>query len=129
MVITDDMVQKAKKLYRKVNSDSEKTLENEFEKKKAAESIELNSASIDEILEINQDEIIDDLDLSLEYELDLDLVAKQISKSNPADAQARFQADTRLLTPSTNKITAKIVSTNQGPFIKSLVRKLIKVSH
>ena len=100
------MVQKAKKLYRKVNSDSEKTLENEFEKKKAAETIELNSASIDEILEINQDEIIDDLDLSLEYELDLDLVAKQISKSNPADAQARFQTDTRLFTPSANRITA-----------------------
>ena len=74
MVITDDMVHKAKKLYRKVNSDSEKTLENEFEKKKAAETIELNSASIDEILEMNQDEIIDDLDLSLDYELDLDLV-------------------------------------------------------
>ena len=85
------MVHKAKKLYRKVNSDSEKTLENEFEKKKASETIELNTASIDEILEINQDEMIDDLELSLEYELDLNLVAKQISKSNPADAQSLIE--------------------------------------
>ena len=105
LVITDEMIDKAKKLYRKQKNESSTTVENEYSKTKS-QATGLNEIEVADVMSFGQDDLIDNLDFGIEIEFsETDTLANKVCNTNgPVDVNGildeyekqKWEADMKL---------------------------------